>query len=105
MKLYGSFQNRLMEGPQEIVPEIGMGAIELMWSDRYPYTVVEIISKNRIKVQEDIYTMQPNGDYEFKSNSDGVIKTLIKTSHGWKVLKGSTYFRLGIRDVYIDPSF
>lgn len=105
MKLYGSFQNRLMEGAQEIVPEIGMGATELMWSDRYPYTVVEIVSKNRIKVQEDIYTMQSNGDYEFKSNFDGVIKTLIKTSHGWKVLKGSTYFRLGIRDVYIDPSF
>ena len=92
MKLYGSFQNRLMEGAQEIVPEIGMGATELMWSDRYPYTVVEIVSKNRIKVQEDIYTMQSNGDYEFKSNLDGVIKTLIKTSHGWKVLKGQHIF-------------
>ena len=95
----------IMEYENQIIPEVGMGATELLWSDRYPYTVIKVLGKTRIIVQEDIYTMLPNGNYEFKPNPKGEKKTLVKTTKGWKVHGGKTYFRLNTRAVYIDPSF
>lgn len=105
----GSFLNRLLERDTETIPEIGMGATELCYSDREPYTVIEIIAKNKIKVQADNY--EP-ADKELMSNNwictpnpEGKIETLIKTKKGWKRLGGCTYFRLGIRERYYDYSF
>ena len=46
MKLEGSLQNRMMEGSttnKEIV--VGMGATELLYTDRNPYTVIEVKAK------------------------------------------------------------
>ena len=102
---YGSIHHYEMQSTQPPVIEVGMGATQLLWSDRYPYTITKILSKNKIQVQEDIYALQPNGSYEIKSNPDGEVKTLIKTSKGWKVLGGTTYFCIGVRDIHIDPSF
>lgn len=109
MATYGSLQNRLLERDTETVPEIGMGATELCYSDRYPYTVVEILAKNKIKVQEDSYEpadAEPmSNNWKCFPNPEGRIETLIKTRKGWKRLGGSTYFRLGIRQKYFDYSF
>ena len=109
MTLYGSLQNRLRENGTEIVPEVGMGATELLYTDRNPYTVTEVLSKSRILVQEDNYESADNvpmsNNWKFSPNPDGNIETLVKTKKGWKVLKGSTYFRLGSRDKYYDYSF
>ena len=109
MTLYGSFQNRIMERDTETVPEIGMGATELCYTDRYPYTVVKILSKSRIVVQADNYEPADNepmsNNWKYSPNPEGTLKTLIKTKKGWKVLKGSTYFRLNMRQHYYDYSF
>ena len=102
---YGNVHHYEMQSIQSPTIEVGMGATQLLWSDRYPYTVTKIMGKNKIQVQEDIYTMQPDGSYEIKPNPDGEVKILFKTSKGWKVLGGTGYFRVGVRDVYIDPSF
>lgn len=105
----GSLQNRILERDTEIIPEIGMGATELCYTDRYPYTVVEIIAGNKIKVQADSYepadlNMMSN-NWEYSPNPKGKIETLIKTRKGWKRLGGCTYFKLGVREYYYDYSF
>lgn len=108
MKLYGNLINRLMEGKQDIIPEVGMGATQLSWSDRDPYTIIEIISKNKIRVQEDRakHTGEPyTQDWEITQNPEGTIKTLIQTKNGWKVLGSSTRFIIGVRDKYFDYEF
>lgn len=109
MNLHGSFQNRLLERDVETIPEIGMGATELLYSDRYPYTIVEILAKNKIVVQEDTMehadTTPLSNRWTCIKNPEGLKKTLVKTKKGWKVLHGSTYFRLGVRDPHYDYSF
>lgn len=108
MKMYGNLMNRFMETKQEIIPEVGMGATELSWSDRNPYTIIEIISKNRIKVQSDNakHIGEPyTQDWEITPNPNGQIETLIQTKNGWKVLKGCTKFIIGTRQKYYDYSF
>lgn len=109
MEMYGNLTNRLMEGPQDIIPEVGMGATQLSYSDRDPYTIIEIISKNKIKVQaddaENVGESCYNQNWKITPNKEGQIKTLVKTTKGWKVLKGSTRFILGVRDKYFDYEF
>ena len=105
MKFYGSLNNRLLEYENQIVPEVGMGATELMWSDRYPYTIIKVLGKARIMVQEDKYVELPNGNEVFERDPEGEIKTLVKTTRGWKIRGQKTYFRLNMRSYYIDPSF
>lgn len=108
MKLYGNLTNRFMEGKQDIIPEVGMGATELSWSDRNPYTIIEIISKNKIKVQRDDAKLigEPyTQDWEITPNPNGEIETLIQTKKGWKVLKGCTRFIIGRREKYFDYEF
>jgi hypothetical protein len=105
---YGSIVNRMMEGATEIKPEVGMGATELMHSDREPYTIVEIKSANRILVQRDDYKridnngMSESQQYEYTPNQKASKVELIKTKYGWKQFKGSTRYAIGYRNRYYD---
>ncbi|AUH49240.1 MULTISPECIES: hypothetical protein [Enterococcus] len=109
MKLEGSLQNRMMEGSttnKEIV--VGMGATELLYTDRNPYTVIEVKSKNRILVQADGAINKatfPDQEWEYSRNPEGQILELVKTKNGWKVLKEDIHFYIGDREKYYDPSF
>lgn len=91
MKLEGSLQNRMMEGRttnKEIV--VGMGATELLYTDRNPYTVIEVKSKNRILVQADGAINKatfPDQEWEYSRNPEGQILELIKTKMDGKCLK------------------
>ena len=109
MEMYGNLTNRLMEGKQDIVPEIGMGATKLSWSDRDPYTIVEIISKNKIVVQadeaENIGDVCYDQQWKITPNPNGHKTTLIQTKKGWKVLGGCTRFIIGRREKYFDYEF
>jgi hypothetical protein len=108
---YGSIVNRMMEGNSPIEPQVGMGATELMHSDREPYTIVEIKSPRRIIVQaDDSKRIDSNGmsesqQYEYTPNPNGSKVELIKTKYGWKQFKGSTRFMIGERNKYYDYSF
>ncbi|HHA5789787.1 TPA: hypothetical protein ACOBID_001828 [Enterococcus faecium] len=109
MKLQGSLQNRMMEGKatsKEIV--VGMGATELLYTDRNPFTVIEVKSKNRIVVQEDDAINKatfPDQEWEYSRNPEGQTFELIKTKNGWKVLKKDIRFYIGNREKYYDPNF
>ena len=41
-KWYGNLTNRLMENTSSTEPKIGMGATELMYSDREPWEIIDI---------------------------------------------------------------
>lgn len=107
--LYGSLQNRLMERADDTKPEIGMGATKLSYTDRDPYTIIEVISPCKIKVQEDkaesIGKEYYSQEWKITPNPEGRTEILIKTKKGWKIPKSCTYFRIGMRQKYFDYSF
>jgi hypothetical protein len=107
------------------VPEVGMGATILAWTDRYPATIVEVqVIKGRtyVTVQEDRAKMISGdyynpGEYEYTRNPEASFQTWRTNDKGfWE----GTYFnpktkrwvknpgnglRIGDRDKYHDPSF
>jgi hypothetical protein len=100
---------------EEQVIKVGQGATCHIGSDRYPYTVVEILSSKRIVVQADDYKRtDKNGfsesqTYVYKSNPSAirVVLTLRKNGRWIRVgesMKAASY-SLGGRSAYLDPSF
>lgn len=96
-------------------PTVGMGVTKLGWTDRYPYTIVEVINTRRIVVQEDNATrVDQNGmsDYqkwEFSPNPDSArIELAIGRDGQWREKgsrKGDPVYKIGHRDRYYDFSF
>ncbi len=89
-------QSRMVIG--EPVPEVGMGATILGWSDRHPATIVgwdgkvltiqrdnaERIDKNGLsETQEYVYTPNLNGGkYHFKKDKRGMWKEVVLSEKG-----------------------
>jgi hypothetical protein len=97
-------------------PEIGMGATTGFGSDRYPYTVVQILSKRRIDLQADTYKridkngMSESQEYEYFRNIDGpTIEATLRKDGTWvrdgDPLKRGQRFYLGHRAAHFDPHF
>ena len=98
-----------------INPEIGMGVTKCVGSDRYPYSVVLIVSPKKIVVRSDQYRrVDQNGfseqqEYEYTPNPTGIEKTLTLRSNGRWCEEGEksqySFWSLGVRRAYTDPSF
>ena len=112
---HGNLLNGIMSNGQNLVPEVGMGATHLMWSDRQAYTIIEVKSPTRLVVQRDTATRTDNNGmsdsqgYEYTPNPDGVIRTITLRKNGrWyqvgDTIKG-TPFAIGYRKEYYDYSF
>lgn len=110
---YGSINNRLMEqDAAPPVPEVGMGATELCYSDRHAYTVIEVRSPTTIVVQRDKATrVDSNGcsdaqayTYELETNGAQVVVTRRRNGQ-WKSKGGGAVFAIGYRDEHYDFSF
>jgi hypothetical protein len=99
---------------KHLMPEVGMGATEILWSDRRAKTVVEVLTPNKIVVREncteciDYY----KSDYKILdelSNMPSEIFTRRKSGRwvemGQPDKYGSVFLVLGHRAHYIDPSF
>ena len=74
MKYYGSLDNRIAESQKAVKPEVGMGATLIMYSDRKPYTILE--------VSEETVTSLNNEKYP---------KYIIVTQDFCKRISGSVY--------------
>ncbi len=83
------------DGPRavHVMPRAGMGATYNCGSDRYAYTVIEVVSETCAKLQSDT---RPNKVVEVSLRRDGRWRKVGDT------MKGLTY-TLGERDSYIDP--
>lgn len=96
-----------------VMPEVGMGCTEVLFSDRRAKTVVEVVSPDEIVVSEnetkclDWYA----GTYEVLPQLREGRQTFTRRRNGWWVPKGQRYGRgcvlltLAYQDHYIDPSF
>lgn len=110
----GSLINHLMSvSPSRTVPEVGMGATQVCFSDRHAFTVVEVSkSGKRITVQQDKATRtDKNGmsdcqDYTFEPNPNGSKHTLSLRKNGrWIEVGGSQSdftYSIGHRAEYYD---
>lgn len=94
------------------VPEVGMGATRLSWTDRYPYTIVQVISERRIVVQADNYRVisgsahDGSAEYEYTPYIGAPLVTVTKRKDGkWREREGNNLFTIGERSRYYDPSF
>jgi hypothetical protein len=98
-----------------VEPMVGMGATEQVGSDRYPYTVVEVVNNRTIIVQRDNYVRTDNNglsesqQYDYSPDRTGRRVTLtLRNNFRW-VEKGqpAKYGRFGIghRSAYQDPSY
>ena len=111
----GSLTNLLMSRSRQSNPEVGMGATEIMWTDRRAYTIVEVRNPKTIVVQEDNAKRTDNNGmsesqrYEFTPNLEGekIVVTLRK--NGKWIRRGESQngrsFVVGYRTAYHDYSF
>jgi hypothetical protein len=97
---------------EQPTPTVGMGATSGAGSDRYPYTVVEILSHRRIVLQRDSYkcTDYDKQTYDIYRDADGGTYEATLRKDGTWVLDGDPLrhgqrFWLGHRSVYQNPSF
>jgi hypothetical protein len=104
-------------------PEVGMGATELLYTDRHACTVIKVFEYRKqtyVTVQRDKAklttgsTIYENQEYTFEANPSGRVDTyrfdgtrwvhviLNDLTNRWKNTGGSN-LRIGERDEYYDP--
>ena len=116
MATTGSFINNLMSNSRCAVPEIGMGVTQLCWTDRHPFTMIDIINDKTLVVQADESIrvdnngMSDSQKYEYKQNPEGSIYIITLRKNGYWVTKGSSMksgqrWHVGSRSRYYDFTF
>lgn len=115
MRWYGSLQNRVQENCRYPKPEIGMGATEMLWSDRNAYEVIEIkddrhITVRRLKCKLVSEYFTDCQEYEYEHDPNGITANLFLTKKGqWRERYHNrslgNVFALGFAEEYRDPSF
>ena len=104
-----------MKSNDNVMPEVGMGVTEYLYSDRKSYTIIEISKSKRIcKIQEDrSIRTDSNGmstlqKYRYEPNPDGgVISISLRKDGNWRKVRydKSSTFAIGFRSAYHDFSF
>jgi hypothetical protein len=113
---YGSLINAISGSNPELVPEVGMGATVLYWTDRRAATVIEVSASGRqITVQYDKATRTDNHgmsdaqSYEYEADPNGATRVFTKRKNGQWIAKGDSLrgqrLGLGYRRHYYDYSF
>lgn len=101
---------------KKIEVQVGDGATYHIGSDRYPYTVVGILTTKRLKVRQDNARRTDNNGFseiqtwEYSPNENGPEEVITLRKNGlWYRLgspgKGSGFFTIGKRAMYQDPHF
>ena len=113
-RAYGNLMNRIMEDTAG-KPEVGMGATEIMWSDRHAGTISRIISPKSIAWKQDRATGHGDGrteprTYTYERDDDCPETIFTQRKNGRWVRKGESLdtgsgLLIGIRNEYYDPSF
>jgi len=117
----GSLTNNIAANSRQKTPEVGMGATQLMYTDRHAGTIVELIKNNQGEVsgfiwqQDNTRRTDDNGlsesqSYEYTPNLKSPKITVTLRKNGRWVVKGEdlwsgTSFLIGHRDEYYDYSF
>ena len=114
---YGSLINAISGSNPDLIPEVGMGATILYWTDRRAATVIEVSkSGKQITVQYDKATrtddhgMSDAQSYSYERNPNGATRVFTKRKNGQWIakgdpLRGGQRLGLGYRKEYYDFSF
>lgn len=116
MKWYGSLNNRIAERAKHPKPEVGMGVTEMLFSDREPYEIVQVVDDRHLLVRRldarrtDDNGMSEDQEYEYTSNPQNPTIKLFKTKQGlWRQQHGRSLginkFAIGYAEKYRDPCF
>ena len=112
----GSFINNMMQDSLHPVPEVGMGATQLMWTDRSAGTIIEVSKSGKKLVfqrdavsRKDTNGMSDSQSYLYKRNSHGLTYEYSLRKNGRWVRVGDNFngpsLLLGHREEYYDYSF
>jgi hypothetical protein len=115
MRAYGNLTNRIAEMSRPAIPQVGMGATVLLWSDRHPATIITV-KGNQVTLREDkaIRTdsngMSESQQYRYEPDPLGKVFVASLRKNGLYVVKGEsirngTIVSIGKRDAYHDFSF
>lgn len=88
MKLYGSYQNRVMENMSDPEIMVGMGATEIFYSDRKPYEVVRVDDQKHVTIRrmDAIHTGEAfENSWELKSNEENPEINVVKRGNSWYI--------------------
>jgi hypothetical protein len=105
-----SLMNWMYGNSTKTVPEVGMAATLLYYTDREPATVVKVYTPRKIGIKQDhAKRIDKNGmsesqEYEYTPNPEAGEEIFRLGKRGWKN-KGGTFLSLGIREKYHDFSF
>lgn len=100
MAWYGSVHNRLEENRQfcdEI--KIGTGVTEYLYSDRYPYEVIDVVDQKHVYIRELDHKLigEPySNDWELISNKNNTVYYLTKRGKYW-------YKTITVTDDILEP--
>lgn len=112
-----SLINGIMGEAKQPEPEVGMGATRLLWTDRVPCTVVEVLKGGKLVVVQEDHAertdsrgLSESQEYRYSPNPAGRLHRYSKRKNGAYVregdtLKGGERILLGVREKYYDPSF
>jgi hypothetical protein len=104
----GSLMNHVMSR-SEAVPEVGMGATILCWTDRTAGTIIKV-TPTQVHVQRDIATridhngMSESQEYRYESDPNGIVEVFRMTKKGYRNLSRNGLL-IGSRQAYYDYSF
>ena len=108
----GSLINHIKGNTIDCQPEVGMGVTELCWSDRHPFTIIDISKTGKtITIQRDkAIRLDKNGigenqDYKYERDPNGIVYKARKNKNGfWKIINGNRIL-IGQREEYYDYTF
>jgi hypothetical protein len=97
-----------------VVPVVGMGTTGIHDLGRTPYTIIEVVDRKTLRIQEDQAFRIGNSrvdaqEYRYEANPKGIIKTITLRERGlWyevgKGPRGSYPFQVGVRRKFQDFS-
>ncbi|MFM6944975.1 MAG: hypothetical protein ACKOXV_06830 [Bacteroidota bacterium] len=111
-----SLINNIMIASNAPEVSIGTGATKLMYTDRYPFTVIDVINENTLVLQADDYERVDNNgmsdcqEYVFTQNPTNPTYIVTKRKNGYWVTKGQglkngQHWSIGTRSRHFDFSF
>lgn len=94
------------------VPQIGDGVTRYFYTDRASYTVIAVVTPNKIMVRRDkcVRTddngMSDSQQYRYEQDPSGEVLTITRRKGDkWMAKEKGSYFRVGLRGAYHDYSF
>jgi len=113
-RLVGGFTNRMLERVRQPAPVVGMGATQIMYSDRHAFTVIAVAPSGKTAIVQRDVAMRADSNgvcdaqsYTYTPDPNGATRKISLRKDGcWREVgqNGGSYL-LGVRDEHYDYGF